>query len=622
MIKKFTSLALLGLTSLYAQELTSRASYYTGVFDDGAAEISAYHPDSKRLYIVNASIDGVEVFNISNLDSIVPIDTIDVSLLGLKAVNSVDIHGDFLALGIENSPKQDLGKIGIYNAATGAFIDTLQAGALPDMVKFSHNGQFLMAANEGEPSSDYRNDPEGSVTHVKIVGTNTANWEVTQIDFQGLNSQASQLEASGVRLPHPLNATVAQDLEPEYVAYDDTDSIAFVAVQENNAVIKIDVQTGAIIEVLGLGKKDHSIAGNGLDAVDDDSIAIQTENVFSLYMPDAISSYTVDGKSYFVTANEGDGREYIEEFDEDNETDCLANNSTEYPDVEWDDDDGCFYEAYIDEGKLSKLDLDYTVIDSASIAHLPAKLLILNTEGDTDGDDLVEEITMMGGRSFSIFDEDGVLVYDSGDDFEQKIAEVSPEFFNTTNDENVLEDRSRKKGPEPEGVELIQVNNQVFALIGIERQGGVFLYEITDPAAPRFIQYYVDRDFAAVTEEELTMTHLGPEGILYIKAEDAPEGKALVVVSNEVSGSLEFLNFEMEAQSSLKTQFAAVNFDIVNNVVTTPSVALIEVYNLEGQLLTQARTQQLDLAQVQKESVLLVKVTQGNEVEFKRHIAQ
>lgn len=610
---------LLGFSALYAQELVPRAEYFTGVFDDGAAEISAFHPASNRLYIVNAAIDGVEVFDISDLDAITPVDTIDVSVAEIngKAVNSVDVHGDLLALAIERKPKQDNGLIGIFDANDGSLIDTIPAGALPDMVKFSHDGKYIMSANEGEPSDDYRNDPEGSVTHVEIVGSNVANWIVTQIDFNEFDSKATELEAAGVRIPRPMGASVSQDLEPEYIAYSSDNSLAFVALQENNAVAKIDVATGDILEILGLGKKDHSLPGNEIDIIPNDTINIVNEKVVSLAMPDAIGAYTVGNKSYFVTANEGDGREYIAEFDEENETDCLANNQIEYPDVEWDDDDGCFYEAYVDEGKLSKLDLDMTVFDSTDFNMLPEKLVVIATEGDTDGDDLVEEITLFGGRSFSIFDEDGALVFDSGSDFENEIAKNAPDFFNTTNDENVLEDRSRKKGPEPEGVEIVEVFGMVYALIGIERQGGVMVYDITDPTNVKFVQYYIDRDFAAVEENELTATHLGPEGILYIPAADAPEGKGLVVVSNEVSGSLEFLEFDVEEPESLVSQVELNNFEIVNNVVRTQQATLIEVFNVEGQLVASQFGTELDLAQT-GESLAIVKV----EAEVTSHLVK
>lgn len=600
--------ALLGSTWVSAQELSKRAEYFSGIFDDGAAEISAYHPDTKRLFVVNANIGGVEILDISNLDSIVAIDTIDVSSWGAKSVNSVDIYVDWVALGIEADPKQDRGWIGIYDAQTGDLIDTLSAGFLPDMVKFSHDGKYLMSANEGEPSSDYLNDPEGSITHVQIQGSQVSDWIVNQIEFTSLNSDTTELMNSGVRIPRPHGASVAQDLEPEYITYSDNDSIAFVSLQENNAVMKIDVQNRTIIEVMGLGTKDHSLSGNGLDVIPNDTVNIQSEPVVSMYMPDAISSYSVGGEIYFVTANEGDGREYIQEFSDTTETECINNHQASYPDVEWDEDDGCFYEAYIDEGKLSKLDLDTSVYDSLSIAHLPEKLVVVSDQGDTDGDGLVDQITLFGGRSFSIFNSEGQLVFDSGDDFEQKIFEVNPEYFNTTNDENVLEDRSRKKGPEPEGVEIIQIYDRVFALIGIERQGGVFLYEITDPNQPVMIQYYIDRDFEAVEESEFIATHLGPEGILYIPSEEAPEGEPLVVVSNEVSGTLEFLRFEIAEPVHLMARSSQTQPWIQGDQLVLESEQQVNIFSQDGRSVYEGRVQTLDLNQMEASGVYLIQI--------------
>jgi hypothetical protein len=61
--------------------------------------------------------------------------------------------------------------------------------------------------------------------------------------------------------------------------------------------------------VVGLGSKDHSLAGNEIDPRDNASIGFVNVPVRGLYMPDAMATYSVGGQTYVVMANEGDFRE-------------------------------------------------------------------------------------------------------------------------------------------------------------------------------------------------------------------------------------------------------------------------------------------------------------------------
>src|SRR5690606_23757778 len=62
------------------------------------------------------------------------------------------------------------------------------------------------------------------------------------------------------------------------------------------------------------------------------------------------------------------------------------------------------------------------------------------------------------------------------------------------------------------------------------------VYDITNPAKPVFIQYINPRDFNPLLEE-LAIGDLGPEGVTFISSVDSPNGRNLLVVANEVSGS-------------------------------------------------------------------------------------
>ncbi len=540
--------------------------------DEGLAEIVAFHETSDSIMVINAAASTVDILDASGLTSQALANPLSSANLTRRAqldvaadvdadaaltdfqtggINSVAVNGNLMAVAVEHDTKQTNGVIAFYTlTAEGAatYLKSVVAGALPDNVQISSNGAYAVAANEGEPSKDYQVDPEGSVSIVTIVD-GVPQDTATQVTFTDFNEgQARAAEISGVRISHP-NATVAQDLEPEYVAFSDDNSKAFVSLQENNAVAVIDLAAATVDSIFGLGYKDHSVAGNGLDASNKDTckqsdidegdctelnngINIRTwDNLRGLYMPDTIVSFAQGGTNYVVTANEGDSREYIYDADE---TTCNAAGH------DYDDDDGCI--SWIDEKRAGKLDLDATVFTDDAIqqkANL-GRLKAITTEGDVDGDGEHEVIYSFGARSFSIFNADtGQLVFDSGDDFEQITAEkLGTSGFNSTDDENDFDDRSDDKGPEPEALAVGSVNGVTYAFIGLERVGGIMMYDISNPASPTFVEYSINRDFSVDVENDLANAgDLAPEGMKFVDAAHSPTGNALLIVGNEVSGT-------------------------------------------------------------------------------------
>jgi len=234
--------------------LTPLGTYESGLYDEGAAEIVTYDPATTRAFVVNGSDATIDLLDLSNPTTPTLIKQIDLSAYGAIA-NSVDFHDGILAAAIENNDKQANGAI-VFFTADGDFVSQVEAGALPDMITFSPDGTKVLTANEGEPNGDYDIDPEGSVTIVDIAGgvENVTQANVTQISFAHLNE--ATLDDS-VRIFGP-NATVAQDLEPEYIAVSADSTTAWVTLQENNALAVVDLQAGAVITNAGLGFKDWS----------------------------------------------------------------------------------------------------------------------------------------------------------------------------------------------------------------------------------------------------------------------------------------------------------------------------------------------------------------------------
>jgi DNA-binding beta-propeller fold protein YncE len=491
--------------------LTVIGQYQTGVFDDGAAEIVVHDPRTQRLFAVNASAASVDVLDINDPANPQLIATLDATQLGAGA-NSVAVHRDIVAVAIEAEDKQAPGVVAFYDALDLGLIDTVEVGALPDMVTFTPNGRYLLVANEGEPNDDYTVDPEGSVSIIDLKH-GVAHAKVRTADFRKFNKHAEKLKARGIRIFGP-GASVAQDLEPEYITVSSNSRRAWVSLQEANALALINIPHAKVVKLIPLGTKDHSLADNALDVSNrDDMINIANWPVKGMYQPDAISSYEFRGRTFIVTANEGDSRDY---------------------------------DGFSEEDRAGDLNLDADVFpDAATLQENEnlGRLKITTVNGDTDGDGDYDEIYSYGARSFSIRNARGKLIYDSADDFERITAELIPDYFNSNNDDNdSFDSRSDDKGPEPEGITVGEIEDRSYAFIGLERVGGIMVYDITNPRKVEFIQYINNRDFTVPAEMEDGSTNplagdMGPEGITFIAEDDSPVDAPLLVVGNEVSGT-------------------------------------------------------------------------------------
>ena len=470
----------------------------------GAAEITAFDAVSQRLFVVNGAQGTVDVLDLRTPSSPRKLATLSVARFGASA-NSVATHGGVVAVAIEAFDKQARGTVAFYRATTLELISSAQVGALPDMLTFSKSGRYVLVANEGEPSGDYLKDPEGSVSVIDVSNVNAPI--VAEAGFVAFNGQAEGLRAAGVRIFGP-NASVAQDLEPEYITIDDDEQSAWVTLQENNALAVVDIPTATVRQIVPLGFKHHALAGNGLDVSDRDGPAgaalvnIRTWAVplFGMYQPDAIASYTVNGQTYLVTANEGDARGYP---------------------------------AFAEEQRVGALPLDASLFtaaacggDCTSSAGL-GRLTVTSTLGRNGT--AFDALYAFGARSFSIWTAHGQLVWDSGDQLEQLTRALPMAAFNAGHAGNALDDRSDDKGPEPEGLALGRLGEKTFAFIGLERIGGVAVYDVTVPTSPVHVTYVNSRDGAS--------GDLGPEGVTFVPAGQSPSREPLLIVGNEVSGT-------------------------------------------------------------------------------------
>ena len=521
---------------------------------EGAAEIVAYQASKKWIYAINSSGDTAVV-------NIIPADTFDTAALAqdnegiVNTTNlstaitltlndntpgeansiAIDENNQLLAVAMAAKNVGEMGQVAFYDISgdTPIFIKNVTAGFLPDMVTFSHDGVKVVVANEGEPNGDYSIDPQGSISIINIIDGEVAD-TATNIDFTAYNDKQAELEALGLVFANPtgrtingnlINTTVAMDLEPEYVSISKDNKYAYVSIQENNALAIVNLEDNSL-ELKGLGFKDWS--NLQIDASDKDGgVNFKSyPGLYGMYQPDTISSFSWKGANFIVSANEGDAREYF--FDTTDEADCIAKGG-----LDFDEDDGCL--AYIDESRVEDLTLaanfDYLNNDDNDIG----RLKVTTVKGDNNNDGQYESLYAYGARSFTIWDSNGLVVFDSGDDIGRITASVHGEAFNNNEDENKGDTRSDDKGAEPEALTIGTIGERTFAFIGLERMGGIMIYDITNPYDVQFEDYFYNR---GVIEGAAITGDLAPEGMMFVPAEQSATNKPLLIIGNEISGSI------------------------------------------------------------------------------------
>lgn len=442
-------------------------------------EISAYvNVGGKLLILSSGGGNTLQVTDATN-----PSAPGGVQRVSFGAYNSQSVatHDDLVAVALSPSDyatNAGKGLVRFYRIdKSGALklVKDVEVGYLPDGIAFTDDGKKLVIANEGEPIANYAIDRPGSIGIIDIKGkAGKETFTYTDLDFAGLTLP------TGIRISGPAGTTQATDIEPEYVSI--LGNTAFVTLQENNGVARVNLKTNTIESIFALGSVDFSTQLVDISDRDGPPPAgsstgtplikpVLGNNVVGLRMADGVAAFSTKGKDYFITANEGDGREY---------------GTSGTPGF------------YLDEtrrlGRLKTLSEDTTA-----------------------------PFTAFGSRSVSIFEaKTGALVWDSGNTL-QTIAIAAGVYDDT---------RSDDKGVEPEGVVVKQLNGRTYAIVSAERGTSSLLavFDITQPAQASFVTSTV------------LASSVSPEGLLVIDAKDSPTKRDLLVVSNEVSNTLNFID--------------------------------------------------------------------------------
>ena len=536
----FTTSALItaGQFPVRANEATVKITEISAISLDGegSGEIATFHPGSKRIFATNGIKNSIDIFDISNVAAPKKVGSLSLSPYGNDVtsvaagrdvvVAAVLVTETFSATGAPSTPN---GKLVVFDTNGKVLSSPDILGVLPDSVTFAPNGTTALVAIEGQPvcakddpattakeDTDYSkaSDPEGGVSIVDL--TNPAAPVVKFAGFKQFN--VAQMKAKGIAVSSVVN-NVAKDFEPEFITAVDN-KYAYVTIQEANAIGKLDIEAASFESVTRAFESKLSVIARDTSDRDSGAGLRNYANVVGASQPDAIASFKVGSGHYFVTANEGDAREYT----------CLN-----------------------DDQRASSLKVDTRRFPNWSTLSASAALgraKVNPTIGDRDGDGDIDTIHLRGSNSMTMY-RNGIALWDSGELLDQiqikafGVANINGS-HSLSSDKSTMnyvgQDRSDDKGSEPEGVAVGMVGNTRVAILGLERMTALAVFDITQPRSPVFQEWLQMLPAKATPAKDVK--HWSPEGIVFVPADKSPSGKALIITSYELSGSISIHQIE------------------------------------------------------------------------------
>ena len=540
-VTAFTALALITAGQLPALangatvKITEISSITSGD-GEGSAEIGTFHAASKRIFATNGVKNTIDIFDISDVANPKKVGSVSLSPYGNDVtsvaagrdvvVAVVNVADKFSATGV---PTTTNGKIVVFDTNGKVLSSPDVLGVLPDSVSFAPDGTTALVAIEGQPvcakddpataakeDTDYSkaSDPVGGVTVVDL-----SNPAAPVLRFAGFDQfSVTAMKAKGIAVSSVVN-NVSKDFEPEFVSAVDN-NYAFVTIQEANAIGKLNIRTATFENVTrAFESKLESVARDTSDR-DAGAGPRNYKRVVGASQPDAIAAFKSGAGQYYVTANEGDAREYTC-LNDDLRASALKVDPRRFPD----------WKAW-----------------SANAALGRAK--VNPTNGDLDGDGDIDNIHLRGTNSMTIY-RSGSVFWDSGELLDQ----IQTQAFGVANingshslssDKSTMnyvgQDRSDDKGSEPEGVAVGMVGDRRIAVLGLERMTALVVFDITEPRKPIFQEWIQMLPTKATPAKDVK--HWSPEGIVFVPAENSPSGKALIITSYELSGSLSIHQIE------------------------------------------------------------------------------
>ena len=282
-------------------QLVLRGTYATGLPGDNAEVISIRHTDA--IAAITNTAGSVDVLDLSDPDNPNLIVRVDIdSTTGTP--NSVAVHPVHDYFLVVTGKAGFVGTVFAYSLFDGELLASAAVGIQPDAVVISPNGQYAVVANEAEGAGLNNNGGSGSLSIIDLSGFNGHGEDddlvVTPVSLPSLAGVAGV--SSGrtddiARLPIDNSPGT---LEPENIAFSHNSRYTFITLQENNAIIQLDVRTREM-GVVGAGQTTHAAdLINGGGYAPDQTLTAFRE-------PDGIA---VDQTGrFFVTGDEGDTRD-------------------------------------------------------------------------------------------------------------------------------------------------------------------------------------------------------------------------------------------------------------------------------------------------------------------------
>lgn len=497
----------------------------------GAGEVVAFSPTQSTLAVTDNSAGGIRLYrhNGTSFTTHAVVDAASwfaanpVAGFTYRDVTSVTLATDGSGLGAATAlngsivnvggtdytntiPQQ--GRIVFFNLNDGTVLGSLPIGYHPDMITIKAGK--IAIANEAEhawagsgvnvAAFDGVQQP-GSVSVIDATAVNSGNLStfdfstltVNTVDFSGVPALISGLrdhtsfEAANTKAKY-------FHIEPEYIAFSPDNTKLFVTLQENNAVATLDLTTLTWDNVTNLGQRAITV-----DASDNDDLFDVSNAALGMPMPDSIASWEKDGNTYVITADEGDAR--------------------------------------VDDGDIQRFASAVTTYGLAS-GFTPStnnndfgRLNVLKDQclnGPVDPASDIDKIVSMGSRGLSLWkkETDGSVSFVSHLPLETELFNRDPQRHGANNggQKNTFDSRSDDKGPEPEAVAVTTLTDgTVIAVAGMERQNGIIIVDITNPASPQVIRYINDSGNGLIS----------PETVTIVDAANSPTGTPLAIVGYE-----------------------------------------------------------------------------------------
>lgn len=251
----------------------------------GGAEIVAASPNGKLAVVTQSGGKTVQFLKLPKGKTK---KRIDVGAIG-EPTSAVFIDDRYVFIVCKDDP--DNGTLVVGDAKKGRIVSQTSIGIGPDAIAVDRGRRLAVIALEDEESEV--EDPTA------CPAENTRPGAVAIVDYSaGTGTGQMQVTTVPIDLSELPGAGCPGDPQPEYVAIDPAAGIAFVTLQENNAIAVIDLTGRTVVSVWDGGTTEHLA-----DAMDD-GVASITESLVGRREPDGVA-LSPDGR-YLLTADEGD----------------------------------------------------------------------------------------------------------------------------------------------------------------------------------------------------------------------------------------------------------------------------------------------------------------------------